>query len=173
MPEAYIGEIRLFAGTYTPDGWLPCQGQRLSITQYEVLFAVIGTTWGGDPTGFDLPDLRGRVPIGAGQGAGLSPRNVGQTGGAEQVVADLPVHSHHFYASTKDATQKAPAGQTLAKVKPDGTTAGLYLKVKGTEQIMANDSITDTGSGAAHANVMPSIGLNYIICTLGEYPEKS
>ena len=85
MAEAYWGEIRMFAGDYAPRGWLLCNGQLLQIQQYQPLYAIIGNRYGGDGrTTFGLPDLRGRVPVGMGQGAGLAPYNLGQSGGAER-----------------------------------------------------------------------------------------
>ncbi|MCW5850233.1 MAG: tail fiber protein [Anaerolineae bacterium] len=85
MAEAYFGEIRMFAGDYAPEGWLLCNGQLLQIQQYQALFAVIGLRYGGDGrTTFGLPDLRGRVPVGMGQGQGLMSYPLGQSGGAER-----------------------------------------------------------------------------------------
>ncbi|MBA4788138.1 MAG: tail fiber protein [Rhizobiales bacterium] len=173
MPEAYVGEIRLFAGAFAPAGWLPCDGRLMRVADHEVLYTLIGNSWGGDHIQFKLPDLSGRVAIGAGATAGGSTRVVGQLGGAEAVVADLPVHTHHFLASAQPATALAPAGQMLATVTPSGTTAGLYLKVAGTEQVMADGAIVEAGGGSPHANTMPSVGLGYIICTVGEFPVQN
>lgn len=175
--EAFIGEIRLFAGDYAPEGWKICDGSALNISEYEALHALIGTTWGGSGETFNLPNLSGRVPIGSGQGTGLAKRSLGQTGGATQAPAGFPAHSHRFMASTTEATSTDPNTLMLAKVIPITTdadsknhTTGLYLKVAGTGQVMANDSVMETGKAALHANVMPSLGLTFIICVFGEFP---
>src|ERR1700758_3405683 len=98
MAQPYVGEIRMFAGNFAPAGWMFCEGQLLPISENETLFQLIGTTYGGDgETTFALPDLRGRVPIHMGQGSGLTPRTIGDAGGAETVtltVAQMPVHHH-------------------------------------------------------------------------------
>lgn len=168
--DAYIGEIRLFAGTYAPAGWAFCNGQSLAIRDYEPLYSLIGPIWGGDTQFFNLPDLAGRVPIGDGKGPGLTARVIGQKGGAIEAMAEVPVHGHRFMASTEPATSLDPAGMMLATVTPSGTTTGLYLKTAGTQQTMAPGSVMGSGGGTSHNNVMPSLGLTYIICLYGEYP---
>lgn len=171
--EAYIGEIRLFAGSYAPEGWEMCDGRSLSISDHEALYSLIGDTWGGDTQSFRLPNLMGRVPIGSGTGTGLSPRILGQTGGAAEAFAELPAHSHRFMASKADATSGDPNTLMLAKVVPSSTTSGLYLNASGKAQVMAGDSLTKSGTGGAHENVMPSLALTYIICLIGEYPTET
>src|SRR6201987_575347 len=110
MSQPYVGEIRMFAGNFAPAGWMFCEGQLLQIAQFETLFNLIGTTYGGDgQSTFALPDLRGRLPIH--QGSGFTP---GQNGGAEQVtltVNQIPAHTHPFQASTSLASSNIPANQ--------------------------------------------------------------
>src|ERR1700749_2572272 len=103
MAQPYVGEIRMFAGNFAPAGWMFCAGQLLPISEYETLFNLIGTTYGGDgQSTFGLPDLRGRLPIHMGQGVGLSTRFLSETGGVETVtltLQQLPQHNHSLFAS--------------------------------------------------------------------------
>jgi microcystin-dependent protein len=103
--DPFIGEIRMFTGTYAPQDWLLCWGQTLPITQYQALFAIIGTQFGGDGrTNFLLPDLRGRIPVCAGAGANLTPRNQGDKGGSEKVALDATQTPAHIHPITNTAT---------------------------------------------------------------------
>ncbi|WP_202760110.1 phage tail protein, partial [Delftia acidovorans] len=119
MSEAFIGEIRLFAGNYAPEGWAPCDGRLLSINDNSALFTLLGTTYGGNGvTQFALPDLRGRLPIGQGQTLGGTNRILGQQIGTENVtlnVNQIPQHSHAFSAAAAASTGK-PSGQVPAAV---------------------------------------------------------
>src|SRR5215813_9335030 len=114
MAQPYVGEIRIFAGNFAPAGWMFCEGQLLPISEYETLFNLIGTTYGGDgQSTFALPDLRGRVPMHFGSGFTLA-----ETGGVETVtltVSQIPAHSHPFLASQGPPSGVAPAGQVVAK----------------------------------------------------------
>jgi microcystin-dependent protein len=111
MSEAVLGEIRLFSGSYAPEGWLICNGQLLQIQQYQALYALIGTTYGGNAVNnFGLPDLRGRVPVCQGQGPNLSNRSIGQKGGASLVTlteATIPPHGHDFIVSGTEGSTNA------------------------------------------------------------------
>lgn len=171
MSDAFIGEIRMFAGNYAPEGWLPCDGRQLGISGNEVLFSLLGTTYGGDgQTKFNLPDLRGRLAIGMGQGTGLSARPLGQQTGTETVtltVAQTPAHSHNFKAGGS-ASAPNPQGLVPGSVNDFnlyGTTPNAWLAV---------DSVTPSGGNAqAHNNVMPSLAISFIICTQGIYPSQA
>src|SRR5213083_1523824 len=118
MSEPFIGEIVMFGGNFAPRGWAFCNGQLLAIAQNTALFSILGTTYGGDgQTTFALPDLRGRSPVHAGQGPGLSTYARGEQGGTEQVTlraVELPPHNHILYASKADATASSPGGNSLA-----------------------------------------------------------
>lgn len=171
--ESYLGEIRLFAGRGAPLGWHLCDGATLSINEYPALYALLGPTWGGTNTGFALPDLRGRVPISAGQGPGLSLRRLGEIDGWEKVQAANPPHTHAFNVSTKKATLASPKDALLGAVTTQGVTTGLYLEVEGTAANLGDDTILDRGEGRPHDNMMPSMALHYIICVQGLFPEQN
>ena len=117
--EPFVGEIRMFAGNFAPRGWAFCDGQLLSVSDNDALFSLLGTIYGGDGrTTFGLPDLRGRIPIHAGQGSGLSNRRLGSKGGAEQVtvtVNQTPTHTHDWKATDGLAQNDSPANTGLAK----------------------------------------------------------
>ena len=169
MSEPYIGEIRLFGGTFAPVGWALCQGQLLSISENEALFNLIGTTYGGDgQSTFALPDLRGRLPIHRGNTFAQ-----GQSGGTESVTltqAQLPAHSHPLLASIDVATIAAPANQVLARstgatVSPYGSDAPRVS--------LAPGSVTSVGSGQPHDNMQPYLCVNFIIALEGIYPSQN
>jgi microcystin-dependent protein len=184
--ESYLGEIRMFAGAFAPDGWLLCNGALLDISQYQALFSLISTTYGGNgATNFNLPDLRGRIPIGQGQGPGLANYTIGQTGGTETVtltVDQIPAHTHIAYAysdasALPNATSDTPATNNLLARTDDNT--GFYInKVPPSGAIVAlkSESVTQAGgsiSGTnAHPNMMPSFCVNFIISVSGIYPDR-
>lgn len=170
MSDPFIGEIRLFAGNFAPQGWAFCDGQLLSVSEYEALFTLLGTTYGGDgQTTFGLPDMRGRVPIHAGQGPGLTPRVVGQAGGAEQVtlgVANLPSHSHAPFGADDTSVTTDPSGRVLGHPTTNTYRAPYGAPATG----MAPPSVGSTGGSQPHDNVAPSLVLNFIIAVVGIYP---
>lgn len=171
--ESYLGEIRLFAGDYAPQGWLLCDGSTVRVDQYEALATLLGTTWGGSGDTFALPDLRGRVPIGMGQLTYGSDRRLGEAAGAETVAVNIPPHTHVFSASSKTADQSSPKDALLGAVTPSGATTGLYLKVPGEDAPHGDQEITVVeGKGLAHENSMPSTALTYIICVSGIFPDR-
>lgn len=172
MSTPYIGEIRMFGGNFAPVGWMLCQGQLLPISEYEALFQLIGTTYGGDgQSTFGLPDLRGRLPLHQGQGPGLSSRVIGQALGTETVTlttAQLAVHSHA--ASGRDDTN--------VSVNPQGMVGGhpvknIYRSSPALNATMAASSITATGGSQPHNNVMPFLCINFIISLFGIFPSQT
>jgi len=163
--DCFLGEIRLFAGNFAPTNWALAQGQLVAINQLPSLFSVLGTTYGGDGRlTFALPDLRGRVPVGTGQGPGLTNRTLAATGGQEQVtlgVSQLPVHRHKLFAVSGTADTTSPAGNSLAV-----PTSKIYsTSVPGAA--MNTVAIGLSGGGKPHPNMPPFLGLNYIICVSG------
>jgi microcystin-dependent protein len=174
MSDPFIGEIRLFGFPRIPDGWLACAGQSLPISQYDTLYAVVGTTYGGDGAStFNLPDLRGRVAIGQGQGQTLPNYVLGQAGGEEQhtlVEAEMPAHSHALTSSTATGTAVTP-GQTLHLAT--ASSGELYAPTAnaGTYAIMA-PCVTTAGNSVGHDNMMPTVVANYCICYAGIFPSS-
>ncbi|CAB5690435.1 Phage Tail Collar Domain [Delftia tsuruhatensis] len=173
MSEAYMGEIRLFAGNYAPQNWALCDGRLIAISENDALFVLLGTTYGGDGvTTFALPDLRGRLPIGQGQGTGRTNRILGQKMGSESVtltVGQLPQHTHPFAVAGAASTGK-PQGQVPAAL----TGFNLYAPAPPSQATtMAGTTVESVGSGQAHNNVMPSLVLSYIICLYGTFPSMS
>ena len=170
--EGYLAQVILFAGNFAPRGWAFCHGQLLPINQYQALFALLGNTYGGDGrTTFGLPDLRGRAPIGAGRGPGLSDYRLGVRGGSETnvlTVNQMPSHSHALTASTTTAAQAKPGNAIrLGHAGADVYTQGA------SDTTLASDSIQSTGAGQPQNNMQPFLGLNYIICLNGIFPSRN
>ncbi len=173
MADPFIGEIRMFAGTFAPQGWALCQGQLLAISENDALFSLLGTIYGGDgQTTFALPDLRGRIPIHYGSGPGLSAHPIGSKAGSEQVtltVAQLPSHTHDPQNATNSAgTTPAPVGgvPAVAPVSAYGGPADTDLGAPVTSTAAA-------GNGQAHQNLMPYLCVNFIIALAGVYPSRT
>lgn len=167
MSEAYVSEIRMFAGNFAPMGWALCDGRLLDIGGNELLFSLIGTTYGGNgQTNFALPDLRGRAPIHTGNGY-----NLGQLGGTESVtltVKHLPAHAHTAVASMADATVSDPTGVLWGAV---GATPFVANPSSGTVQMNAG-AIAPSGGNTPHDNMMPYLTISYIIALDGLYPSR-
>jgi len=170
MSEPFVGEIRMFAGNFAPRGWAFCDGQLLAVSQNDALFSLLGTIYGGDGrTTFGLPDLRGRIPIHAGHGPGLSPRRLGSKSGAEKVtltVNQLPSHSHPLQGTSATATSTDPVGNA-----PAGGSAD-YLSPRLTPVAMAAQAVTATGGSRSHTNLMPFLCVHFIISLVGIYPSR-
>lgn len=174
--EAFVGQIRMFAGNFAPDGWSVCDGSSLPITGNETLYTLIGTTYGGDGrTNFNLPDLRGKLPLHIGKGPQtVTNYAIGQKVGADTVTineANLPTHSHTLNATTVAANQTAPVGLPLL-----GTAAHNFYELNtavGFSTVALNTAALQSapGGGSPHDNSMPTMPLNYIICLVGLYPD--
>jgi microcystin-dependent protein len=168
MSTPYIGEIRIFCGNFAPVGWLMCDGSLLPIDQYDVLFNLIGTTYGGDgQTTFGIPDLRGRFPL---HRSGSTP--IGAAAGEETVTltaATIAVHTHNFVGTTALATDPTPGGNTTA----EGTSVQLYVEDVLDQTLNANALLPAQGGGQPHENMHPFQVVNYIIATEGIYPSPN
>lgn len=171
MSEPFVGEIRMFAGNFAPRGWAFCDGQLLAVSQNDALFSLLGTVYGGDGrTTFGLPDLRGRIPIHAGHGPGLSERRLGAKGGAEKVtltVNQLPSHRHNWRASTVPATALSPGSNNLAQ-----TVADIYRSDLDAPANLNSQATTKTGGSRSHTNLMPFLCVHFIIALVGIYPSR-
>ena len=172
MSDPYIGEIRLFAGTFAPVNWALCNGQLLQISDYDTLFNLIGTTYGGDgQSTFAVPDLRGRIPVGQGRGPTGSTYPLGAVAGTEQVTLtpqQLPPHTHPLTVSTAGGSADSPNGAVLA-TNPDVT---MFINDTPTRALPAN-LVGPSGGSLPHSNLMPTLAMNYIVSLFGIYPFPS
>lgn len=170
--EPFIGQISVVAFDFAPKGWMKCEGQLLQISQYTALFSLLGTQYGGNgQTTFALPDLRGRVIAGTGNGTGLSPRSIGETVGTENnqiTVSQLPAHTHTVAAVSSEGNQNSPTGNLPADTKLldkeySNATANTTMK---------SSMIGSTGSGLPINNMQPTTFITYIIATQGVFPSR-
>jgi microcystin-dependent protein len=168
MAQPYVGEIRMFAGNFAPAGWMFCEGQLLPISENEVLFQLIGTTYGGDgQSTFALPDLRGRLPLHQGNGFGLA-----AMGGAEEVTLttnQIPAHSHPFLASSASGNTSSPQNNTVAQT--DGTIQLYIADAPGANMNPA--AIAPTGGSQPHTNFQPYLCVSFIISLFGIFPSPT
>ncbi len=183
--EPFLGEILVFGFSFAPRGWAHCDGQILPISQNQALFSLLGTIYGGDGrTSFALPDLRGRVPMGFGQGAGLSNRPIGQRGGAETIVlaqSQLPSHAHTATTTTETVVgvsnenggESVANGQFLANqfgaYSEDGSPGAALGGVTST----SDTTVSPTGGGQQHNNIQPFTVVNYCIALQGLFPSRN
>ena len=172
MSEPFISQIQTFGFNYAPPGWAMCHGQLLEITKYQALFSLIGTTYGGDGrTTFGLPDLRGRLALHQGNGPGLTPRIIGQKGGAESITLTketIPPHTHSMHARGEPATSRKPSGNLLG-----GPPQGPIYRAGNTDATLSSESIGQTGGSQAFTNMKPFLGITWCICLQGEYPSRN
>lgn len=171
--EQFLCEIRLFGGNFAPRGWAFCNGQLLPLSQYQAVFSILGTTYGGDGrTTFALPDLRGRVPIHAGssRGPGVDEVRLGESSGSNTntlLIHNLPAHNHLIAASSQPGTSGDPTNNYPAN---SGATDKEYSENANTS--MNAQSTRLTGGGQPINNMQPYLGLNYIIALQGVFPSQ-
>jgi microcystin-dependent protein len=172
MGQPYVGEIRMFGGNFAPQGWAFCNGQLLAISENEVLFNLIGTTYGGDgQSTFQLPDLRGRVPINQGQSPGTSNYTIGQSGGAESVTLTLqqiPAHTHVPACRAGGSDSPNPANAVWG-----ATDAAQYAAASTLNTFMNAGTIGAAGGNQPHDNMLPVLAVNFIISLFGIFPSPS
>lgn len=174
--EGCTGQVMLWAGTWAPKNWAFCDGQQLPIPQNGALFSLLGTSYGGDGVKtFGLPDLRGRVPVHIGQSApvNLQPRHLGEAFGAETVtlnLAQLPPHAHGVQVATTTAagTTNDPTNAAIASGGAVKAFAPAGTKPVGSLAV----AVQPIGNGSPVPTAPPSLGLNYIICIYGSYPDR-
>jgi len=175
MSQPYIGEIRMFGFGRTPNGWQACDGSLLAISQYDALFALIGTTYGGDgQVTFAVPDLRGRLPIHQGQGPGLSNYVIGQKAGTETVTLttqQMPAHTHGLVATTALATSLTP-GPTFLPAAVSGDSFYVSDVTTATAVPMSAQSTSLSGGNQPHENCMPTLTVQYCIAVFGIFPSQ-
>lgn len=176
--EGYIGEIRLFAGSFAPSDWAYCDGASLPTASYSALYSIVGNIYGGNTSNFNLPNLGARVAVGRGTGF-----NLGQTGGNQNVTlatGNLPVHSHPvlahshtLYGSGAAATGTSPSGALSAVTDENayGTANAAAMNSAAVGESSAGNTGT-TGSGTAFSVMPPYLAVNYIICVTGWYPSR-
>jgi microcystin-dependent protein len=173
MAEPYVGQITIFAGNFAPRGYAFCEGQLMAIASNEMLFSLIGTTYGGDgQTTFALPDLRGRIPVGVGTGPGLSAWVPGERQGQESVtlaMKEMPSHSHTLQGSNGQSDSNDPTNNVLGTEQTDKP----YLPTLNGPQVMSAEAVLATGGNQGHSNMAPSLTLNYIIALDGIYPSRN
>jgi len=169
----YLGEIRFVAFNFAPNGWHACDGTVLQIADYTALFAVVGTAYGGDGnTTFALPNLQGRVPLTMGQGAGLTNRNMGDAGGAEQVtltVDQMPAHTHTANASIGPGNAATPGSNLLAAVPRNRE----IYSTAAPSATMNPGAIGSAGNGQPYENMPPFVTVNCIIALTGIFPSRN
>jgi microcystin-dependent protein len=173
MAQPYVGEIRMFAGTFAPAGWAFCEGQLIPISENDTLFTLLGTMYGGDgEETFGIPDLRGRIPIHNGQGPGLSQTyQQGEKAGVESVTLtaqQIPNHTHALVASGGNGSDGNPGGNFLAS----STSISAYA-VFSPDTAMASNALTPAGGSQPHENVMPFLCVNFIISLFGLFPTQT
>lgn len=178
--DPLLAEIRLFAGNFAPNGWAFCQGQLLSIAQNTALFSLLGTTYGGDGmVTFGLPDLRGRVPIGFGQGPGLPYYVLGEQSGEPNhtlLTTEMPAHNHAAQAQINAVSGGGNVGSP-ANAYPAASTArdNIYSSATPNSTMSpqaAQVTLGISGGSQPHNNMQPYLGLNYIIALQGIYPSR-
>jgi len=177
MTTPYVGEIRLLAFQRVPTGWFACDGSLKSIADYQTLFVLLGTTYGGDGAStFGVPDMRGQVPLHQGTGTGLSTRVLGQQGGSENVTlttSTIPAHTHPYSATSLEATASAPAAtlQLGAAAASDKMYASSIAGL--TPYVMSPASTSSTGGSQPHDNTMPTLTVSFCIAWAGVFPSQS
>lgn len=183
MSQPYVGQILMFGGNFAPAGWMMCAGQTLPISENDVLFNLIGTTYGGDgEETFMLPNLQSRVPIHMGQGSGLSNYQIGQTGGTENVTLttqQIPSHNHMVQVVNNPASsQFTPSGSTILCDESSSAGAGnnpftWAANDAGTQVQLKAGQVANTGGSQPHENLQPYLAVNYVISLFGVYPSPT
>lgn len=175
MSEPFLGEIRMVGFNFAPVGWLLCNGQTVSIQQFAALFALLGTSYGGNGTStFALPNLQGRVPIHQGTGSGLSTYVIGESGGVQTTtltVSQLPAHNHVVNASTSIGTQPGPSNHIPASVS--GAAPEKIYTANAPNAAMNAATISIAGGSQPVGVIQPFLCVNFIIATSGLFPSRN
>jgi len=176
MSNPFVAEIRIFAGNFAPKGWALCNGQLMPISQNTALFSLLGTTYGGDgKSNFALPNMQGSAPMQAGQGPGLSLRDLGETGGEQTVTllqTEMPAHSHGVQAAGAGGLPSPAANAWASGLKGHGASYAVAPPV-GSGAQMNPFGTSITGGNLPHNNMPPFLGLTFIIALQGVFPARS
>jgi microcystin-dependent protein len=178
MTTPYLGEIRIFSFNRVPSNWAPCDGRLLPIAQYDTLYTVLGTTYGGDGVNtFALPDMRGRLPIHQGQGLGLSNYVIGQRDGTETVTLttpQLPAHTHPVYATTNNVSTATPGNQVMPGALTNTDTMYGTSLTGATQLTLQPNTVSSApqSGNQPHENTMPTLTLSYYIALYGIFPTQ-
>ena len=182
MEDGYLGEIRFFAGNFAPKNWMYCMGQLLPVNENQALYSLLGTYYGGDGrNNFALPDFRGRTAVNPDDRIDLK---MGNKGGQENVTltsSNIPSHNHTILAISEDGNTINPANAIFAQPTGQVTIGRDTLQVNSNSYLSGTSNLVDmnpgviypTGSGLPHNNMQPFIGMNYIICVKGIYPDRN
>jgi microcystin-dependent protein len=177
MSNPFVAEVRIFAGNFAPTGWAQCNGQLMPISQNTALFSLLGTTYGGDgKSTFALPDLQGSAPMQAGQGPGLSLRDLGEVGGEQTVTllqTEMPAHSHTAQATTDLTNPNASPANNIWASGQKGFGNVYTPSVSGQNVQMNPFGTSIAGGNLPHNNMMPYLGLTFIIALQGVFPARS
>jgi len=174
MSEPYLGQLIAVGFNFAPVGWMLCQGQLLPISQYEALYQLLGTTYGGDGQNtFGLPDLRGRAALGIGQGSGLQSYNIGQLGGVESVTLTAVQFAAHTHALQGAATATTPTPGSAVVLGTPAAATPIYATAGTATQLVGSTVSPAAGGGAAHENRQPGAAINYIIAFEGIFPSQN
>ena len=170
MSDPFIGQINMFAGNFAPRSYTLCQGQLLPISQNTALFAILGTIYGGDGrTTFAVPNLESRAPMHWGSGPGLTPRQIGQTGGSDSVTlteGENPLHNHPMLAGTVATSNQPAADRAIAN-------ATLFAAPSDPALLLDGNAIAINGSGSPHENRQAFLPINFIIALVGVFPSRN
>jgi len=177
MAEPFVGEIRMFGFQFAPTNWAFCSGQIMAISQNEALFALLGTTFGGDgQVSFGLPNLQSRVPVGMGQGLGLSNYSMGEAGGVENVgltTQQMPAHTHNVSCTgtmNTSPTETSPVNNFWARENNGDapySSAAVHLNP------MHPTAIANSGGSIPHTNIQPYLVINFCIALYGIFPTRN
>ncbi len=174
--EPFLGQLMPFGGNFCPRGWAKAEGQLLPISQNQALYSIFGTLYGGDGrTTFGLPDLRGRAPIGAGMGPGLSNRSHGEKVGSETqqiLVQNMPEHNHQINATNSLANKGGPGDKYFAASTDQSNVPPFFYSVETPNRQMADGTVSDTGGSQLMNIQAPRLALQWCVATIGLFPSR-